>query len=105
MILLQASGINPQIVNLLFIGGMVVVFYFFMIRPQQKKQKDQKAFADNLQQGDVVVTTGGIHGKIVATENQAVIIEIDRGVKMKVEKMAISYELSKAIQDKDTAKK
>ncbi len=100
MVLLQTSGINPQIINLLFIGGMVIVFYFFMIRPQQKKQKDQKAFADNLQQGDTVITIGGIHGKIVATEGTTVVLEVDRGVKMKIEKSAISYDLSKEVQKK-----
>jgi preprotein translocase subunit YajC len=103
MVLLQASGISPQIMNLVFIGGMIVVFYFFMIRPQQKKQKDQKLFGDNLQQGDLVITIGGIHGKVVAVEGSAVMMEVDRGVKMKVEKTAISYELSKDLNKKATA--
>jgi preprotein translocase subunit YajC len=98
MLLLQSSALSPNIINLLFIGGMVVVFYFFMIRPQQQRQKDQKNFADGLSQGDAVVTTGGIHGKVVNTENNLITIEIDRGVKMKCEKSAISYELSKAAQ-------
>lgn len=98
MILLQSSGISPNIINLLFIGGMVVVFYFFMIRPQQQRQKEQKNFSDSLNQGDLVVTTGGIHGKVLSKEGNTVTIEIDKGVKMKCEKSAISYELSKAAQ-------
>ena len=44
---------------------MLVVFYFFMIRPQQKKQKELKAFRENMKAGDKVVTIGGIHGKIL----------------------------------------
>ena len=41
-----------------------VIFYFLLIRPQQKKQKELKAMLDNLAYGDMVMTTGGIHGKI-----------------------------------------
>ncbi len=98
MILLQSAGLSPNIINLLFIGGMVVVFYFFMIRPQQQRQKEQKNFSESLNQGDLVVTTGGIHGKVLSKEGNTVTIEIDKGVKMKCEKSAISYELSKAVQ-------
>ena len=98
MILLQSAGLSPNIINLLFIGGMVVVFYFFMIRPQQQRQKEQKNFSESLNQGDLVVTTGGIHGKVLSKEGNTVTIEIDKGVKMKCEKSAISYELSKAAQ-------
>jgi preprotein translocase subunit YajC len=102
MILLQSASNPSTIVNFLFIGGMVVVFYFFMIRPQQQRQKEQKNFTDTLEQGDLVVTTGGIHGKVLSKEGNTVTIEIDRGVKMKCEKSAISYELSKALKEKET---
>jgi preprotein translocase subunit YajC len=46
-------------------GLIAVVFYFFMIRPQMKKQKDQKKYVDELKKGDKVITTAGIHGKIL----------------------------------------
>ena len=41
-----------------------VIFYFFLIRPQQKKVKDHKLMVSALKRGDVVVTSGGIVGKI-----------------------------------------
>jgi len=41
-----------------------VVFYFFMIRPQTKRQKEIKAQREAMKQGDRVVTSGGIYGKI-----------------------------------------
>ena len=41
-----------------------VIFYFFLIRPQQKKVKDHKLMVTALKRGDVVVTSGGIVGKI-----------------------------------------
>lgn len=81
--------------NLIFIGGILLVFYFFMIRPQQKKQKDQKKFIGAIKKGDQVVTLGGIHGKIAAIEENTVTLEVDRGARIKMEKSAISFESSK----------
>src|ERR1700722_13672647 len=63
-ILLQAStGFGSQ--QIIVFGLIAVVFYFFMIRPQVKKQKDQKKYVNELKKGDKVVTTAGIHGRII----------------------------------------
>jgi preprotein translocase subunit YajC len=94
-ILLQApggEGAFPQIILFLGIG---LVVYFFMIRPQQKKQKDQKKFIEELKKGDRVVTIGGIHGKVFSIEDGTVVLEIDRGNKITFEKSAISLDNSK----------
>ncbi|WP_138506564.1 preprotein translocase subunit YajC [Spirosoma lacussanchae] len=94
-VLLQIpSGNSSMIANVLLWGGIIVVFYFFMIRPQQKKQKDQKNFVDNLKKGDNVVTIGGLHGRIASVEGTTVTLEVDRGVKMTFEKSSISREAS-----------
>ncbi len=81
--------------NLIFIGGILLVFYFFMIRPQQKKQKDQKKFIEAVKKGDMVVSLGGIHGKVTAIDDNTVTVEVDRGARIKMEKSSISYEASK----------
>ena len=99
-LLLQANGGSAMMGNLILIGGIIVIFYFFMIRPQQKKQKDQKKFLDNIQKGDMVVTLGGIHGKVAAIEGDTVLLEVDRGLKIKFEKSAISLDASKRYSDK-----
>lgn len=70
--------------------GIIGVFYFFMIRPQQKKAKEQKALLNNLKKGDSVVTIGGIHAKVYAVDELTVVLELDKGVKLTVEKSAIS---------------
>jgi len=41
-----------------------VIFYFFLIRPQQKKVKEHKLMVTALKRGDVIVTSGGIVGKV-----------------------------------------
>lgn len=100
-ILLQAGGGQSGMVgNLLLIVGIVVIFYFFMVRPQQKKQKEQKNFIENIKKGDNVVTIGGLHGKIYAIEDDKVILEVDKGIKMLFEKTAISLEASKKTEKK-----
>jgi preprotein translocase subunit YajC len=93
-ILLQAGG-PENYINIIFLIGIGIVIYFFMIRPQQKRQKDQKTFIENIKKGDMVVTIGGIHAKVAAVEDTAVILEVDKGVKIKFEKTAISLEASK----------
>ncbi len=95
-ILLQAAtGLN--IGQLLPIGLIAIVFYFFMIRPQVKKQKDQKKYVDELKRGDKVVTTAGIHGKISDISDLTFLVEVDNGVKIRFDKSAISLEASKAL--------
>ena len=92
--MLQAGGGYEQII---FIALMFGVLYFFMIRPQQQKQKKQRDFANAVKKGDVVVTLGGMHGKIVGVEGDTVQLEVDRGVKIKFEKSSISHDLTNAL--------
>jgi preprotein translocase subunit YajC len=95
-ILLQATnGQNPLFSNLILIGGIAIIFYFFMIRPQQKKQKEQKTFISAVKKGDMVVTISGLHGKVVGIEEDGVLLEVDKGVRIKFDKSSISFEASK----------
>lgn len=86
----QAGGI-AQFIPLVLI---IVVFYFFMIRPQLKKAKDQKKFRENLAKGDKIITIGGIHGKINEIQDTTLIIEVEGGHKLKIEKNAVSMDSS-----------
>ncbi|HOH73483.1 MAG TPA: preprotein translocase subunit YajC [Syntrophales bacterium] len=82
-----------------FIVVMVIlfaIFYFLLIRPQQQKQKELKAMIDNLAHGDTVLTSGGIHGKVVGLTDAIVTLEIADKVKIKVSRSFISAVLQKA---------
>ncbi|UOB16988.1 preprotein translocase subunit YajC [Abyssalbus ytuae] len=74
------------------------IMYFFMIRPQMRKQKQEKKFAEELKKGSKVVTRSGIHAKIVDINeaDNTCIIETMSG-KLKVEKSAISMDLSQKL--------
>ncbi len=73
-----------------------VIFYFLLIRPQQKKQKELKALLDNLAYGDMVMTTGGIHGKITGLTDTVITLEIADKVRIKVARSAIGAVLQKS---------
>ncbi|MBQ4914376.1 preprotein translocase subunit YajC [Maribacter sp. MMG018] len=75
-----------------------VVAYFFMIRPQMKRQKDEKKFAAELKRGDRVITKSGLHGKVVELNDKdfSCVLETMAG-KLKFDRSAISMEMSKKL--------
>ncbi|GAB3724330.1 preprotein translocase subunit YajC [Flavobacterium koreense] len=78
---------------------MFVVIYLFMIVPQQKKAKKEKEFESSLKVGDKIVTKSGFHGKIAELAETTVVIETMSG-KLKMEKSAISLDMSAALNKK-----
>lgn len=90
-----AAGGSGLLGNVFLFGSIILIMYFFMIRPQQKKQKETKKFIDEIKKGDDVVTIGGIHGKVYSVDGDTVLLELDKGLKVKLEKSAISLDFSK----------
>jgi len=97
--LLQAAPANAGTMQLILLGGMILVFYFFMIRPQAQKAKKAKTFQDNLQKGDKIVTIAGIHGNVhkVNDDNTTIQMEVNPGSYLKIERSAISMEWSEQL--------
>ncbi|MEE3147932.1 MAG: preprotein translocase subunit YajC [Bacteroidota bacterium] len=87
-----------QITSFLPILLMIAVVYLFMIRPQMKRQKEEKKFAEELKRGDRVITKSGLHGKILDLNDATVILESGAG-KMKFERTALSLELTKKLNE------
>lgn len=83
---------------------MFVVIYFLMILPQQKRQKKEKEFEKNLKVGDRIITKSGIHGRIAEIAETTVVIETMAG-KLKMERSAISLELSQKLNTPPAAPK
>lgn len=91
-ILLQASDGTSQIIMIVAMG---LIFYVFFIRPQQKKSKSQKKYIENITKGTQIVTAGGIHGKVLTVNDTTIVIEVDKGCKLTIEKSSISLDASK----------
>lgn len=83
-----AEGGNPMSTVIMLVL-MIGVFYFFMIRPQLKKQKELKTFREALKSGDSIVTIGGLHGTIKSMQETTVIIKVEDGSVLKIERSAI----------------
>lgn len=86
----QGTGGGSMASSLIFLVLIFVVFYFFFIRPQVKRQKDQKKFRENLAKGQKIVTIGGIHGRIIEMQETTCTIEVEGGVKLRIEKSAVA---------------
>src|SRR4051794_41172016 len=82
-----AGGIGTFIVPMLII---FVMMYFVMIRPQKKRQDQQKLMMGALKTGDRVVTSAGIHGLISNVKDSTVTVKVADNVKIEMEKSAIT---------------
>lgn len=93
VIFLQAQQGGGAWMNMVLLGGMILVFWLFMIRPQAKKAKEAKKFQENLGKGDKIVTIAGIHGTVnKMNEDGTIQLETSPGSYIKIEKSAISME-------------
>lgn len=102
IILMAGEGGKPNpMMNVVFMIGMVGVMYFLLIRPQMKRAKEQKEFADTNNIGDTIITTAGIYGKIVkSNEDGTISVEVDRNTILKMDRSAISMDLTSAYRKK-----
>jgi preprotein translocase subunit YajC len=75
LLALQAGGMPGwlSIAPLLFIFA---IFYFILIMPQQRKQKKWQEMLGQIKTGDKVVTSGGLHGIIVALKDEYVHLRV-----------------------------
>ncbi len=94
----QAPGFGSS--NLIMFGLIALVFYFFMIRPQMRRTKEAKAFRAGLAQGDKVVTTGGIHGKILEVADSTVLISTEGSTKLRIEKGSVTASVEEQLSNK-----
>jgi preprotein translocase subunit YajC len=78
----------------------IVVFYFMGIRPQQKQRKAHLEMMNSLGRGDYVMTASGIYGRVVRADDAVVVIEVAKGVTIKVVRRAVAD----IIRDKDRIK-
>ncbi len=93
----MAEGMN--FANLWPIGLMFVLFYFLLIRPQQKRQAQQRQMLEALREGDEVVTASGIFGKVAKIHETAVTIEIASDVNIVVQKAVVTTVLPRGTLD------
>ncbi|WP_256006956.1 MULTISPECIES: preprotein translocase subunit YajC [Pedobacter] len=103
-IILQAAAGGGGFMSLLPLVLIFVVMYFFMIRPQLKKAKEHKKLIQELKKGDKIVTTAGIHGRIIDMNETTFLIEVESGAKIRFDKTAVSLDATKTVVPKSDKK-
>lgn len=88
----QSGSGSGGIVGLLFPLVLIIgVFYFFIYRPQQKREQEHQEMVDNLEQGDKIVTVGGIHGTIQTIDDDSILAQVDsKGTRLRFDKDSIA---------------
>lgn len=84
-----AAGTESSLATFLPIIIMFAVLYFLMIRPQMKRQKEQRAMMEALAKGDEVVAAGGVLGKVTRVTDAYVTLEVAAGTDIVVQKAAV----------------
>ena len=88
-VIAQASGgFNAPF--LIMMAAIFAVFYFFIIRPQKKREDTRKQMIEAAGKNDRIVTIGGIHGTITKVDEGSVLVQVDDGTKLRIDKNAIA---------------
>ena len=86
---------QPGFEGMLFPLGILIFFYFLFIRPQSKRNKEQKQMLAALNKGSEVVTTGGILGKVADLDDNFVKLEVADNYFIQVQRHAIANMMPK----------
>ena len=78
------GGQGSSLMTFLPIIFIFVIFYFLLIRPQQKQKKEHQNLLSNLREGDNVLTSGGIYGRVTGIKDDKITVEISDKVRVKV---------------------
>jgi len=70
---------------------IIGVFYFFIYRPQQKREEEHQEMVNNLEQGDKIVTVGGIHGTVQKIDEDSILAQVDsKGTRLRFDKDSVA---------------
>jgi preprotein translocase subunit YajC len=101
----QSVGfLDPR--NPIFMLGLIfVVFYFILIRPQSRQKKEMQKMLTELKKGDEVVTSSGIIGRISGVKDNEIILQVQEGVRLRMQKSAVTGRLKSSSESSKTEAK
>lgn len=86
----MSPAVTAQIVSIAPLLFLFVAAYILLIRPQQQRMKAHAAKVAAVKVRDMVVTGGGLIGKVTKVDSAEVEVEIAVGVKVKAVKSTLS---------------
>ena len=75
---------------IIYVVAFIAIFYFMAIRPQQRQRKAHQALLSSLKKGDRIVTAAGIYGTVKRVEENIVVVEVAKGVTIKIARRAVA---------------
>jgi preprotein translocase subunit YajC len=79
---------------IIYVIAFIAIFYFMAIRPQQRQRRAHQALLSSLKKGDTIVTAAGIYGKVKRVDDNLVVVEVAKGVSMKIARRAVAEIIS-----------
>ncbi len=87
----RGPGVLVQMLPFVLIFAVV---YLLLIRPQQRKAREHATMVANIKKNDEVITTGGLHGRVVGLEDRVLTVEIAQNVRVRIERAQVAAVLS-----------
>ncbi|MFH0917473.1 MAG: preprotein translocase subunit YajC [bacterium] len=75
---------------IIYVVAFIAIFYFMAIRPQQRQRRAHQAVLSSLKKGDRIVTAAGIYGTVKRVEETIVVVEVAKGVTLKISRRAVA---------------
>jgi preprotein translocase subunit YajC len=91
--------VDAGLVNLLFLGFLILIFYFMLIRPQKRRVDQHRRLLASINDGDEVVTIGGMFGTVRRIGEDEIELEISSGTTVRVVKSAIARRVTEDLPD------
>jgi len=86
----QGEGGGGMISTIIMFGAIFLIFFFMIIRPQQKRAKEREKMLSNVEKGDKVITSGGLHGVVAGLDEKTLLLQVSDNVKLKFDRSAIA---------------
>ena len=90
--------------NIIQILLIFLVFYLLLIRPQQKKMKQHEDELKAIKIGDEVMTGGGVYATVKSINEDDLIVEISKGVEVKVHRYTVREVIKKEVSEQKKTK-
>lgn len=74
---------------IIYVVAFIAIFYFMAIRPQQRQRRAHQSLLSTLKRGDTIQTAAGIYGKVKKVDDATVVVEVAKGVNMKIARRAV----------------
>jgi preprotein translocase subunit YajC len=93
--------VDAGLANLIFLGVLIAIFYFMLIRPQKRRVDAHRRLVASIDEGDEIVTIGGLFGTVKRMGDEDVEIEISPGTTVRIVKSSVARRVTEDLSDEN----